>query len=449
MPTKDVILKVNTDTKQAEKGFQNIESESNKAVVAIEGMNKGLVDIPKNTVPAAAGLTNLSAIMNKAQYTNQSFNRILQDSPYFFQSFNMGIMSVSNNIPTLFEAFARLKAETGSTKLALKSFLGTFIGPQGFLSIINLAVSAGLALSMYFQNQAREAKKAADEIDHMAEAVKGFVNVKSQLDEKELRFQAENLKQYIPEQETLLKSLQKEFDAVKQGWLLSVRAQDDVSTKVLADRMNSLTEEISVRTKVIEKLKEESKQYQELGKVAKIYSEFIQDRKDKEKSKMGWVDFLGEDAEWFEDEILSKDEGLGFNPRYKMKPTGKKPDLPKVTEEEARKAFREFDIIANESARTLYSVFSEAWRDIFGEANSIFEQLLQNISMGLMDAFAQDASSSIFNALIPGGSLFSGLSGGQANNSTVLVQIGENELTKATAKSVQSTYGEMQRRRIL
>ena len=127
-----------------------------------------------------------------------------------------------------------------------------------------------------------------------------------------------------------------------------------------------------------------------------------------------------------------------------------KPEIM-IDESELRESFREFDVIANESARTLFNAFSQAWNDIFGEANSLFEQLLQNISMGLFDLFAQDVSKSIFESLIPGGGLLSGLGEalGLGKRSSVLVQIGESQVQTATAKVVPNAIAEQQRRRIL
>ena len=127
-----------------------------------------------------------------------------------------------------------------------------------------------------------------------------------------------------------------------------------------------------------------------------------------------------------------------------------KPEIM-IDESELRESFREFDVIANESARTLFNAFSQVWNDIFGEANSLFEQLLQNISMGLFDLFAQDVSKSIFESLIPGGGLLSGLGDalGLGKRSSVLVQIGESQVQMATAKVVPNAIAEQQRRRIL
>lgn len=49
---------------------------------------------------------------------------------------------------------------------------------------------------------------------------------------------------------------------------------------------------------------------------------------------------------------------------------------------------------------TLQSGFSQAWEKIFGEANSLVEQLLANLANGLMNLAAQKASSAIFDFIL-------------------------------------------------
>ena len=127
-----------------------------------------------------------------------------------------------------------------------------------------------------------------------------------------------------------------------------------------------------------------------------------------------------------------------------------KPTLPGLTESELREGFATFDVIANESARTLFNAFSTAWEDIFGEANSLFEQLMQNISLGLFDLFTQDVSTSIFESLIPGGGILSGIGDlfGLNKQGGVLVQIGNEQLEKATTQVIPNSVNSLRRRRV-
>ena len=155
-------------------------------------------------------------------------------------------------------------------------------------------------------------------------------------------------------------------------------------------------------------------------------------------------------------DVLTKASQLGGSGATTGMPTTSKSALgilssPKVLPdvEIMRSEFREFDVIANESARTLFNAFSDAWTNIFGEANSLFEQLAQNIGMGLADLFAQDVSSSIFGALIPGGGLLDGLFGSTQSNSSTLVQVGSQQIQRATEVAILNVQGQLEKRRVL
>ena len=448
---KNIDINVKTNTLQSEKAFKKLEGQAGKTALAIDQVGEEIGELPVEAAKAGVGLGNLQKQMARASQTNLAFNRVIQDSPFFFQSFNMGVMAVSNNIPILFESFVRLKAETGSTKQALKGFLASFTGPQGFLSIISLAVSAGTALSFYFAEQARETKKATEELDKYNSTLNSFIKVTSGLDEQQLEFQAEALKTIIPQQERQIKELEEllkdpfrtkeTMEAIKKG----LPTEGIITTPI--SQIPELEKELDIRKKVLEQLQAASKEYEIQLEAARLFSEYLKDRKEQEPTAPKWVNFLEEDIKWFEKEILG---GEADDPLFKKfaqfdAPIG-------LSERELREKFRTFDVIANESARTLFHAFSQAWTDIFGEANSLFEQLMQNIAMGLFDLVAQDISKSIFESLIPGGSLIGAIFGGGEGlekRGTTLVQIGEQPLNRATSRVIPNVQSELERRKVL
>lgn len=86
--------------------------------------------------------------------------RVAQDLPF-------GFIGIQNNLNPLLESFQRLKAETGSSKEALKALGGSLIGAGG----VGLALSIVSSAFLIFQNgiagfnsKTKEAKKEADEL---------------------------------------------------------------------------------------------------------------------------------------------------------------------------------------------------------------------------------------------------------------------------------------------
>ncbi|MBK6914475.1 MAG: hypothetical protein IPH11_12820 [Ignavibacteriales bacterium] len=73
-----------------------------------------------------------------------------------------------------------------------------------------------------------------------------------------------------------------------------------------------------------------------------------------------------------------------------------------ISDQEMKRQFAEFNVIANSAAQTMRQAFSQAWQDIFGEANSLLEMFLQNIASGLLSLAAESVATSIFSFLTGG-----------------------------------------------
>lgn len=459
MPTKDVILKVKSDTKQAEKGFQQIGMSIGKITSAI-GIAFGgaqVISFLKDSVNAfmeeETALKKLSIAYGKNIDGLKRYASELQKQTAFGDE---AIIEAES----LVSAF--IKEEQAIKDITLAAMNLSTAKGISLVSAADLLTKSIATETNALKRQGIEIEGAAGSAERLKSAIDGvnaafggqaagaldtyagkLANIENQIGDVQEEIGKHLMPVWLELNERLLNgvnNLKAGLSAVVDyyrtiGEFFGVLDKHDRFSGMMVSphRENKNTggtkgilDEIKSEDKTTESLK---KELEIVGLANNLYGDYVEVLRQAVSAKR---------------ELFPPTELSG-------KATGGKPTIPIMDEQEVRTAFREFDIIANESARTLFNVFSEAWRNIFGEANSIFEQLLQNIGIGLMDAFAQDASTSIFNALIPGGSLFSGLFGGQANNGggSVLVQIGESELTKATAKSVQSTYGEMQRRRIL
>lgn len=102
---------------------------------------------------------------NQAGFALTNLGRVAQDLPF-------GFIGIQNNLNPLLESFQRLKAETGSSKLALKALGSSLMGAGGIGFALSIASSAFLLFQngmMGFGKKTKEAKAAVDEI---AEAIK-------------------------------------------------------------------------------------------------------------------------------------------------------------------------------------------------------------------------------------------------------------------------------------
>ena len=97
---------------------------------------------------------------------------------------------------------------------------------------------------------------------------------------------------------------------------------------------------------------------------------------------------------------------------------------------------------------TFKDEFINAWGEIFGEANSLFEKLMQNIASTLLEFAAQNAAGAFLNLIIGGlGTAYGALSGGSSagGSQQIVINLGDEELSRVVVKGI----GQAQRLRIL
>lgn len=137
-----------------------------QAVGNIKKFNSTLSQVPKHSNSATFALTNLS--------------RVAQDAPY-------GFIGIANNLNPLLESFQRLKAESGSTKNALKALGGSLMGAGG----IGLAIGVVSSLLVVFGDRLFGAKKntekAKSEVQKYKEALEEYVETLNDVDKAQLR----------------------------------------------------------------------------------------------------------------------------------------------------------------------------------------------------------------------------------------------------------------------
>lgn len=138
-----------------------------KVVITAPGVEQTFGKVAAAVTKTEAGLKQVSRTSSSATQSLINLGRVVQDAPY-------GFIGIANNINPLLESFQRLKAESGSTSVAIKAFAGSLIGAGG----LGLAVSVVTSLLTVFSLSSRGAKKETEalntETDAAAEKQKEF-----------------------------------------------------------------------------------------------------------------------------------------------------------------------------------------------------------------------------------------------------------------------------------
>jgi hypothetical protein len=445
MATKDVILKVKTDTSQAEKGFQRVDASIGKIATSLGLVfsTQQLIQVGYESIKLAASVEGVATAFNKLgdPYLLEGLRKATKDTISDFDLMKISMRASNFKVPMDVLAkgleFAQKRAaQTGQEVDYLANSFIDGLGRKSTLVLDNLGISAT-------ELQA-EIKKVGDfsiavgnivdrELGKMGDVAlttaDEFAQINAELENMKVKFGDIEIKA-LRTSKTILDWWYNGPGFLYKELINLISGSEEKVLKMISPHLYNKNKgggSVEEESPIVPAIK---KEMEIIGLANNLYGDYVEVLRQayKEREKFG----LKPPAE-----LTTK------NMPYK-------PTIPIPDESELRSAFREFDVIANESARTLYGAFSQAWEDIFGKANNLFEQLLQNIGMGLLDLVAQDISSSIFSALIPGGGLLDGLFGKvSGGGGTVLVQIGESQVQQATANTVQSTYAEFARRKIL
>jgi hypothetical protein len=120
--------------------------------VKISGFEGSIGKIGTASVVAANKLKQLPQVSNSATNALMNLGRVAQDAPF-------GFLGIANNLNPLLESFQRLRAESGSTKTALQSIVGSLTGAGG----IGLALSVVSSLLIVFGDKMFGAGKSTEE----------------------------------------------------------------------------------------------------------------------------------------------------------------------------------------------------------------------------------------------------------------------------------------------
>ena len=147
------VVKAMGGLKQLEKSFKTTENSAKSF-----GVN-----VAKGTQQANAALAKIPNTSNSATFALTNLGRVAQDLPF-------GFLGIANNLNPLLESFQRLKAESGSTKTALKALGSSLLGAGG----LGFALSIASSLLLVFGDKLFGAGKKTEEA---ARAIKSSFEV--------------------------------------------------------------------------------------------------------------------------------------------------------------------------------------------------------------------------------------------------------------------------------
>lgn len=434
---------------------------------------KAMNDIAKASAVAGGALDKTGMSMKTNTQLGMNFNRVLQDSPYFFSSFNMGVMSVANNLPMLAESFqaARMRGESFKQMLS-----GMFMGMGGWMTALNLAISGILAYTMYTRDATKETDKFEESQRRLEAAFNSMVKIENPF-MKMFSLDTSNIKD-IDKLIDKLRILTGETQALQAkslpGQSIDIQNAEEAN-KLRAEAFTKMVSASGQYSEGVKKRLEDLKTELEFQKeLSRILEEI--GMKSKEGGKGGGgkspktpkIDIgMGNSKEWAELEA--------FGDKYREKQAESEAKLAqqkrtaidnyyntvkfadedyynyrrtKLNEEllglqELGIAEEDLDILrkqrldelesekmaslrrihqfennfANAASATLRTGMNQAFDDIFGHANSLLEIFLQNLMSGMAQDFATSAGEGIFSWLTGGASdIFSwiGLSKGDS-----------------------------------
>lgn len=455
---QDIIFKIKADNKEAVAAFESLRKQYEGVVTQTQKLND--VKMRGNAV----GL---------------SFNRIVQDSAYFANNFSMGMMAVGNNVQMFAEQLGYAKQNNMKFTDVLKS---SITGLNGWMLGINLAISAVLAFTIANGKAKEEVdsftlKNLIGELNAYEKSLRAVAKELSQLNNIDLKATLEKLNEQMgeaflkqfqtiatfqatpggaalmsifgfPTPEEMEKEIKKLSDAIGLAYKeINNRAAGGRSPNWLRAQIKELedifdTGDKSVIPK-IKSLKKELESWTDLLKDPKNKRNFIADSFDEMVRKMRAATA---ESKKLVQEVVKVNNALLSQSKFptQLKPVTEpnKPVLDvTITRKQLEEYYKEVDIVSKSAAMAIQDTFMDMWRDIFGEANSLFEKFLQNVLAGLSKIAAESLAESIFDTILGFINPVAGLAAGAAgrisptsSGTTIInVQVGDQTVTQLVA----------------
>ena len=390
------------------------------------------------------------------------FGRIIQDAPY-------GIQGVANNVTRLAETMnvgAPLLMGISLVTSALVVLMGRTKDTKEEVDSLGKSLKAMVELAdptngIKFLADKKTLEASIKIIDEEIKKIKEVETVRQDALDRRTRQGSKGMAflttQLTDSEKQLLEVNKKELESFK-GMKIELESRIKVSERLkeLGFQQKETTDKIASSTKDIRK---EIDLVAESVKLAFTnYKDWMREIKASKVDLSKVLTFEESADQKFKNKLAN---GLVGVPDIKKPSVGDVLDFTKGEQD----LINFVDTITFSLTDTLQSGFSQAWEKIFGEANSLVEQLLSNLANGLMNLASRKAESAIFDfilGLIPGGSAVSGaLSvansgyGGngtytprmQAGNTTTVIKLGDATLLKLVNGVLPQAYNDSVRYR--
>lgn len=119
-------------------------------------------------------VTNLANKMNASRGVQQQFNQLLRETPNFALSAQIGILSLSNNLPFFTDAITKARASGQGLGSILKTMGGSFLTLSG---IATIATTVLVAVSQNLFGAGKTAKQTSEEVERLATFLKELGNI--------------------------------------------------------------------------------------------------------------------------------------------------------------------------------------------------------------------------------------------------------------------------------
>jgi hypothetical protein len=391
------------------------------------------------------------------------FNRVLQDMPYFMTSVQFGFLAIGNNVQMMADRMMYAKSSGQSMTEMLKS---TFSGFNLVQIGVNLAMSALLAYAIAQKDTKKEMetwdlKSLIGNINSYAESLAKVKKELTALSDVDLGKTVGEINKKIAEN---LRGQLRAFEAVSATYTVggaagaliqaifgkpedygealkklndTLKIADEEIVKRLSNnkswnywdtRVKDLTEKIHAGDMSL--IGDLRKAQAELKKIEDI----IDPKKEKfsAKAKKFYATaeemppaFFSDLASRMYNSLESSFKRMGVwddthkaiamsltintqdtltKTKLNLISVPVKPKLEKYTEKDAKEDMPQFSIFSDAFSQTLADGGMQAFEKIFGEANSLFEQFLQNVMAGFMRLAEQELGMWLFKTMLAIGS---------------------------------------------
>lgn len=141
-------------------GFDKVEA-------GLKNVSKGLAETAVQATKVDSALARGVKGTNQAAFALQNLGRIAQDAPF-------GIIGITNNINPLLESFQRLKAESGSTGIAIKALASSFLGAGGLGFVVSIASALLTVFALNNRSAGSAVKEHKKEVDEATKSEEAY-----------------------------------------------------------------------------------------------------------------------------------------------------------------------------------------------------------------------------------------------------------------------------------